>query len=348
MKLKTALAMVLTGLLTIACSEQDKVPERKITTKDLVSKLRGYLVPKGIVYMPDYKIAWIQQVATGYSKNASLLTPGKLKVVASRSQCTFTKPLKGELVQHFYGASSGQPTKVYNYSNARVRKYAKKYIKSYKARGPVIARNGIYQPSSMRLTDIFVTETAKPVYLVLSSGFNIIWNIQPAAKAKIARIVIIGGRQTGYVNAPEGVPVEILTGKNMTRCGVQPAREPQDHWGFIRNAKEMGGMEDVVKKNYRYFNRYATWLRKAIGGAAVTKMFDVNKASHALIGPLPASLDQRIAYKSIKGKPVSVTATGYLLVTTKKDFKKRFKEKVIKLATKMVGGDLTVLRPKED
>lgn len=223
---------------------------------------------------------------------------------------------------------------------------AKRYIDSYVKDGPSADPDTDQHGDNMNVVDVVVTETSKPVYLVLSHVRNVIWNIQTHEKARISRVAIIGSGNSGIANLDKGVPVTILNGENLKRCRVQPRRRPADHWLFVKRAKKTPSFQETLQENVSAYGKYSNWFTDNFGQGSETGVIGIETVSHVLVGPLPPALEMRVVYKPLEGADVKVTDPGKILVTDERTYKATVKALVADLAAKAAGGDLKNLIPK--
>ena len=158
----------------------------------------------------------------------------------------------------------------------------------------------------MNLVDVFVTETSKPVYLALSAGGSIIWNVQAAEGVEISRIVVIGENGTGLAFDDPAVPVESV------RCGPAAWKEPRPHWKMMEREENRPGALDPLRDNYR---TYARWFKREFGVWDTHNLVEADQANHVLVGPVPEP-DERIRYKSLDGREVRLAQAGPVFMST--------------------------------
>ena len=100
----------------------------------------------------------------------------------------------GSFVAHI-GALGNPPytMALSTYGDAELAKAVRQFAKIYRKSG----RKQVHGLSDLSFTDfdVIVTETQRPVYLVLESPHDMrLWNILLAPGARIERVVLIGGR----------------------------------------------------------------------------------------------------------------------------------------------------------
>ncbi len=134
-----------------------------------------------------------------------------------------------------------------------------------------------------------------------------------------------------------------LYGLEMHKCGVNPIRQPADHWNFVQNVKEDPSLKDVLAKNVSYFRKFASWYRQNFGVASEPGAIGAMTASHVLVGPLPDTLEARVPFKSLAGSTVQMTPNDYIMVGTPSDYKKKHEALVLAAAAKIGGAEFAKL-----
>ena len=191
-----------------------------------------------------------------------------------------------------------------------------------------------------------VTETEKPVYLVLQSESDVVWDIQAAPDARIALVAVLANVRVGVANLDQAVPVEFMYQAALQVCSVFPARAPADYWLFVQRAKESnsGEFKDMLEANRQMANTYSRWFDKNFGMGSETELIGIDEASQVLVGPLPATLDARIAFKPLLGAHVQIASEDYVMASSAASYQAKHEELVRALAEKMAGGDLKALQ----
>lgn len=165
------------------------------------------------------------------------------------------------------------------------------------------ALNDRVEDSRAKPVDVLVTETRKPVYLVLSGQQPVLWMLHLAEGAQIEAIAVIGGSAQAIANVPEGVEVRfVITQSSWQRsCAVSPARPVTPSWEMIEMQQRPAGSFWRKKLiNYELAHReYHKWLVARVGEP--DHVVTAEGTAHMLAGPKPA---KRIAYRSLKGASV--------------------------------------------
>lgn len=329
-----AFSIAVFAALLAGCNA-DAVPSGEVNVKKFVSKLRGYLVPPGVVMTQTEQPVWIQAVTTGYSKSANLSEPSDVTMFAHDVEsCAVPEPLQGEYLGHVFFSQAKQASSLYTYSDEDLSRSAKSYVKWHK-RGKDQAKRYTKPVRSLDVIDVFVTETSKPVYLVLTSPSKAVWNIHPAEGVEIARIVLIGHETLGVATDKLSTPVEIL------RCNPALLRDPQPHWGFVRNVRKSGGRDDdLLFKNRALHRKFAFWYKQNFNAWSSHNQVVANRANHALIGPVPTDLDARVPYRPIAERKIRITNNAYLVISDQRSFKTLYLTKVRQLVEEITGDSL--------
>jgi hypothetical protein len=164
--------------------------------------------------------------------------------------CAFEKPSEGALVRLVHVVDGGaNRAPVYTIDNQSIADRAKNFVNYYfTTRKEQASFAWSLASDAVSLVNVAVTEATAPVYLVLTAHSDTIFNITVAPGARLERIAVIGSSVVGVANAPEGVMVEGLYGGALYRCGAQPERMPEPHWGYVRNVKEHNIGGDLLAK----------------------------------------------------------------------------------------------------
>ncbi|MEM7299680.1 MAG: hypothetical protein AAF468_01240 [Pseudomonadota bacterium] len=347
MKQLTGLAVMLIAALALFAgdfvgSSQSSIPDRDVPR--LVTKLRGYIANDGVLMSSKYVPMWVQRAVSDFSGGRETHVPATLEVRNPLSHCLFVRPSPDHKVVHAFVGGSWQKSAVYVYDDDIVREKAARFIEKYKNKGRKLAEAYLSSPEGMSVTDVVITDTSQPLYLVLTSQSARLWNIQVARGVKIAHVAVMSNRHAGIANLAKDIPIEFLTYKKLKACGVFPLRRPKDHWSFVRNAKASGDTK-LINKNIQGHLKFAKFFRSRFGASPEANAVEVNVASHVLIGDVAPTLEGRVPHKPITGSHVVLTAADNVTASKQSVFTAKFEKQVIDLASQMAGGDLSVLEP---
>ncbi len=335
--LRGAFSIAVSAVLLAGCNA-DAVPSGEVNVKKFTSKLRGYLVPPGVVMTQTRQPVWIQAVTTGYSKSANTSEASDVSMFdPDVESCTVPKPLETEYLGHVFFSQAKQASSLFSYTDEDLSRSAKSYVKWHK-HGKSEAKRYTKPVRSVDVIDVFVTETSKPVYLVLTSPSKVVWNVHPAKGVEIARIVLVGHETLGVATDELSTQVAIL------RCNPPLLRDPQPHWGFVRNVRRSGGRDDdLLAKNRAQHRKFSFWYKQNFNAWSSHNQVVANRANHALIGPVPSDLEGRLPYKPIAERKIRITNAAHLVVSEHSAFKALYLAQVKQLAEEIAGGSLDSL-----
>lgn len=306
--------------------------------------LRGYSYGPDVMAGEDEAFFWAQQAVSDYARidDAPALTAVADLPPAS---CHFPTPEEGDAVRFVIIERGVQEAPIYQFSSRDVGERAATFVKYYSASGGKTKKVWSYDGSDiMRVVNVAVTETSAPVYLVLSSETNVLWNILPAPGVKLSRIALVSSGDIGLANAPEETGVNLLPGSILKGCHTpSPMRRPQEDWGFVQNVKESGGSyaDKALANNIRHASNYQHWLTENFGAEGLSGRIAQQGLSNVLIGPLPASPDERAPYRPVASALLS--KSDYRIIAPRAEYHAAVQKIVTDAAREAAGGDLEAL-----
>jgi hypothetical protein len=345
MKLCVAAFAALAMPLLSACSGSDSVPEGDART--FGRGLRGYEAAPGVVIGKDNAAYWAQAVLSGYRETTREDLPGKIVLASTMGQCQFAKPGAGDHVANVHVGRSTMGTPIFAFSRRDLAKRTKDFIDIYRQLGDDASLPSDADGDNLYAVDVVVTETEKPVYLVLQSESDIVWNVQAAPNARIARVAVVANGRVGVANLDPAVPVEFMNEGTVGRCNAIPMREPRDYWLFVQNAKDDPSDEltKMLEHSRELSQTYSRWFARNFGMGSETELVGLDQASQVLVGPPPADAEGRVPFKPLAGAQVRIAAEDYVMASSADDYRARHENMVLELAQQMAGGDLASLRP---
>ncbi|MBT1154264.1 hypothetical protein J1C56_01520 [Aminobacter anthyllidis] len=334
------------GILTLllsGCSGSDSPPQGN-PADSLKTDRFGYKVSSDVIVGKDNSLAWLKAAVSGYAPVEGQ-RPAKIGWLETTPSCKFPLPSVGDKLVQVHTNDTDQASDVFALSQADVLERAQNYVSQWQNDGKDPGVNSNRSGDRLRVVNVIVTETEAPVYLVLAGGFDTLWNIQKSPNARIARVAIIGTRNAGIVNLEPGTPVTVLAGNAAKDCKVSPSRRPQPYWRVVEAAK--GGdqiSKEAVASRNAIHARYDSWFRASFGKASEDVTIGIDQMNHAIVGPLPASPDDRLPYRGIADATVQLARTDYaFFAASRQDYDSKHSELVTKKAQQLAGGDLTSL-----
>jgi hypothetical protein len=343
-------AFALLGLsLLCGCSDSDGVPADD-PAQGLGADMRGSIAAPGVIVGKGQTIYWAQAALTGYRVTTLTDLPARIVLAPTSSECRFQKPAAGELIGNVHIGHSHIGLKymaapIFAFSRKELAERTKQFIEAYKQSGDETALPSDAEGDRLRAVDVVVTETEKPVYLVLQNeGSSVLWNIHAAPDVKIAHVAVISSGTAGIANLDPAVQVEFMNQPVLEHCKVVPVRKPANDWQFVQNAKEDPSLADKLKENEDLYSAYSNWFHDNFGVDGEDDVVGIQEASQVLVGPLPASEDQRVAFKPLAGAEVRIAREDFVLAGSEDDYRARHEQMVLEMALKMAGGNLQSLR----
>jgi len=296
----------------------------------------------------DFSEMSVSDIAAGFDLNLSAVPKTLIPFQVNR-QCTLRKPQPIETVYNVRMGTGTLPTTTHVFSNETIADALLKHVEGVTSskKNYLIGSRGA---GRMFVTDVFVTDTSAPVYLVLQSfRQNVIWNLQLADGVRVSHVAMIG-ENSGLVVPERHTTFEALRISDFVTnfefganddpppCMVAPWRRPQAHWP----AQEYANNGNDLYKNQIYsfnsgYRAFDDWYRRTLGVPADINVTAPHSAAHVLVGDVP---DQPVQYRSMDGREVYITQNDFALIGDDE-----FESAHIALLTAAIGGDPALLDP---
>jgi len=326
-----------------ACTPEDKIPTGD-PFKTLGNDLRGYEAPKGVAVTNKYQFHWIEQIVSGYSKKHYEIMPAKLSEIKPSTDCKFPKPTVDQAFLNGSVSGSTANSQVFSLNHDMFVKKAKHAVKRIKQ--GTFASKAVKTPRYIKgipLVDVVITTADRPVYLVLNSASNVIWNFHIAEGVELAQVVIMSRGLAGVANLDETVPLKILDSNGLKNCKISPRRKAEKHWRFVQNISTQLHSNKNYKNNLKQFKAYNRWFIRQFGFGYETSRVGVHVGSHLVFGSIPQVKQQRISYKTLENAHVKVTPNDYIFKATKEQARGFFKSKLIETIELGTGSKISEL-----
>lgn len=275
---------------------------------------------------------FITDVLSGHSLTPGLDIPAEITTICPILGCRPTRPQPGTVIGHVTAMRSPLTLALTTYSEADLAAAVQNYVDDYRKFGADTP-----PPSGgprFEVHDVAVTKTGAPVYLVLENrAGNRIWNIHLAEGARIERVVLLGGNQSGVANLDPVVPVEVILGAGLAACGIDPAYVP-GLGALSGNATTADGGALARAE------AYDVWFRDSFGVLAGESRRGFAEAAVTLVGPVPAGAKQRALYASVNGARVRTTHDQFFEIKGQVGEGKDFAARVLAITTGFAFGDL--------
>lgn len=314
---------------------------------------RGWAYPRNLVLGARGDVTALSDIASGILPDGPPGDPGELVPFELNETCTARRPKPGERVHNVRLEASTTPTRLHAFNNAQLSETLVEHLEGV-AKHSRHSDVGKRVSARMGVVDVFVTETAAPVYLVLQSWMiynspDIIWNIHLAPGAELAHVVMIGDH-SGLVLPDETVSFEAMRIDDFIRnqdfeaneaprpCMIIPFRKPQKSWRAFQMATEDN---DLMVNHVYYFNTgyrvFNAWYQETFGVDASTNLITEAGASHVRVGPKPTD---PVPYRPLEGARIHVTATDHIVVGDE-----QWTAVHRDVLTRAAGGDLALFDP---
>ena len=309
---------------------------------------RGWVMQPGLVANAARAEVLVDQIASGYDPSRPDPVPGKVEMFDPNPECTLRTPRSDEILHNVRLETGTGPTDIHVVSEAQMGAALMKHIEG------VTAHNKVYQIGKtangrMRRVDVFVTDTAGPVYLVLQSmGGNTLWNIHRGPGVTISHVAMVGYTSGAIlpgdieleaIRVPDFVGQDEFGANDQIRpCMVRPYRAPEPHWPGQQKANENNTL--YVNQMHSFstgFRAFNAWFTGATGQDANTNLVAAQGAAHVLVGPVPAG---QLGYNRIEGRTLNLVRTDRVYNGDVELY-----EAHLALLTLAVGGDPLSLDP---
>ena len=210
-----------------------------------------------------------------------------------------------------------EPPMLTTFDSDVVKKTAQLQAASMKSQGTRNTKsNGALKSAttSMQMTDIFITETSKPVFIALAEGG--LYNFNMAPGVRLSGVVVYSETdKAAVVGVPEHVPVDFVskTHKSTRECWTRIQPRPDKTWAKRLND---GPRYKALMPHWKAFQRR---VRKDIGTVSDENIISVYSADHFLIGPAPTRYEDRLPYTAFAGKSVRYLNADHVNVGTNKE-----------------------------
>ncbi len=302
----------------------ERMPTRPAQGK-VTYKSFGPVAHPRLMFAPEDTHHWVRHAVSDWAIDENEGIPAQI-LVQKPGSCRLPVPETGTKLYHAHVGRSGWEASLYN---IRRRDVSKRIADAMNSRGsdepPQVnpPRRGV----GMGLIDVIVTDTQQPLHLVLANDSETVWNIQLAKGVKLSSVTVLSRSAAGVANLPNDVPLKILDGKALGKCGITLARKPHRRWSAM-NRKSNSYNKDSIRVWRKRYNKYNAWFKRQFGVSASENYIAASRGSHVLIGPMPATLESRFPYKPLEDSVVKVVPTGIFLAGSRSDYEAAYQNVV--------------------
>lgn len=271
--------------------------------------------------------------------------PAEVFTLPDMQGCDFRRPRPDEAIGNVHVSGGTRPTAVLAASRDDVARWALDWVKAQKnGKGDASLTIGV-QGAALRSIDVVVTETAKPVYLILQSRWGgVLWNVQKAPEVAIAHIAIIAGGPVGLVNPDSAVPVEILQIWRNPGCAARPVLRPDETWELWKRT-DQNNQDQTWKEHLDRYEGYNAFFRSRFGFSSDQGLIGYLEASHVLVGPMPEQYN-KVPQVRLAGARVGVATNDHVLSGLPEAIAAGAADLIAEVALAATGGRMANLNPE--
>lgn len=286
----------------------------------------------------------ITDLFTDYQQGADSKIPANITQFDTLTSCEPRAPNDSEKIVGARLGQLGQAAHIQVFDRTRMRDVLMKNLGNTLTKQRKIRVSGVgkYNPENdkwnyvngqMKPIDVILTDTSKPLYLVLQSGNSqILWNLHLAAGVQLSHVVMISNGKIAISGLPANTSYEALKiGDFVTNhefgaddvfreCMIRPWRKPQQDWKAWQKAERDKGdkfygsgikslHQNMIHSFTQGYNAYNQWYTGAFGYDAGLNTVAGQSASHVLLGPVPA---KELPYHSIGDNDLLVSRSDYV------------------------------------
>lgn len=292
------IATLLMGVLLGGCEDESALPEGN---------------PKGEVYDGNYgatykrfavttvdraAVYWAQEIASGFASPTAAAAPAAFEPAHLSGTCHLKPPSDDAEVVFVEVYSGNRPMPLHLIGNGDL-DGLRSYIERNGSR-PDIDR--LLETSAADQIDVFITETDRPIYLVLSAYDETLWSLQLAEGVQLDGIAIIGYEAQALAHKPDLVLASfaVVDDSPQQHCAITPQRPVNETWRILHREREgRTSFTRTLDEARRDHSAFRSWLASKIGYPDRT--LDAYQTSHVLIGPRP---DIPIPYRPLTGADI--------------------------------------------
>jgi len=283
---------------------------------------------------------FITDVLAGFQEDVVGAFPAAVTTMRPILGCRLTPPQPGSVIGHVFGAGTSRPLALISYDDADLARGIAEFVDRYRKRGIAAPVPG--DAYAFQAQDVVVTDTSVPVYLVLeNAGGNRIWNIHLAEGARLERLVLLGGAQSGVANLDPVVPVEVILADGLATCGIRPAHPLNPGHQLLQSTAESD--VNLVAQHAEAVAAYDIWFRDSFGVRASDSRIGYAAGSVAVVGPVLDAAGAKVSFAPILGADVRTTQNSYFEIVGQVAAGQDYGSRVMALATGFAFGDLSIL-----
>ena len=290
--------VVLAVVFGVGCSESS-IPN-KPSSENVNYGLYGARYHSPAVTVKDHKNSyWAQELVEDYKAPRFSNAPALFTPTQNNFLCELPRPSNQDHLVFVEIGSGSVELPLYFLEHSDVER----------ARNPREFPLGIryfVERSDVHQVNVYVTETDKPVYLMLASSSSTLWSLHLAAGVRLDGVAIIGNEAQALAHLLENIPVNfVVNDESQRECGTHVYRPVNETWTMlIKLDRKHGGegFKHTLRETKDGHEHFHDWLYWHVGSPDV--VISAETTSHVLVGPKPSV---RIPYHSLKDTEVLYT-----------------------------------------
>jgi len=312
MRLITSLFL---SIFLVSCSETERLPKGNAIDSSHYSH-QGFFTKRDVAVGANDSVSWVQYSLKDFKSAEVLGVPAGFTMLKEQAGCRFDHPAAGS-TPIYVNVGSIWTSRVYAITDYSVASASKKVLKQYRAQGKIVDSKRVAggTKDSMDVIDVIVTDTSKPLHLVLAGSQIPLWNIHAFEGVTITGVSLLGGHTVGVVGLDPAIPVSYMTTDKLESCKIKPVQKPSTKWTSVGQDKnrfaELNGL----------FNTFDLWFSKTFGPLKQENSIFAARTRHVLIGDVPATLEARMPHRSMRGATVQVSPTTQVIAAEPKDYR---------------------------
>lgn len=302
-------------------SIEDLIPDRP---EDIVRRPkeegdRGPIFRAPLVAWSAGQKLSMASISNDFVANNKNSFPSRIRNFNANTSCKFRRPNSGERVMSVNIEAGNTPAQIRNHMTSQIIALPAQMLDQ--AADPEASPETIFG-GDMKVIDVIVTETAIPVYLVLQSMDDVVWNVIAHPDAMISHIAMIGGNAAGVALPDQDIPIEAVLLRDFAPgsqrdCAVRPWRRPDTDWPLDEKAQSGDPVHVSLLNAYKDGHKtYEAWYNRTFG--VDTRSYAVNamSAAQVMVGPKPLS---PISYRPYDQARLSVTSSDHMILGSKSE-----------------------------
>ncbi len=295
-----------------ACNDDSEIPAGFPGSNVMKDDYGAVYFPPAVTTDLATRVYWAQELVEDYRRPGTRM-PTLLAPSALDGACGFPAPSPEALVAfvEIHGGKHETPLFLVNREDIAAMRKAELSPDSGAAGEPPHPAE-LVRSASVGQVDVFVTETTRPVYLMLAAHDETLWSLQLAEGARLDGVAVFARRPQALANAPEDARLAftVRDGSQQRRCFIPPQRPVDETWRVLEKVEtetEIAGtsFRYLVEKATREHAAFRSWIGKHIRPPDTA--VSAYRTGHVLIGPKPA---RRQAYRPLEGATVLFSANA--------------------------------------